>query len=354
MKIFVLPIEPIETRYTQQWYDHVPQKIAEYCFKNEKLAEVINIAGDFEKLTGNTTPGAFLNFNETNIWKSSQLINLLSHKISDGDVILITDAWNPIIIQLKYILSLQNIKAKLAGIWHAGSYDPSDFLGRLIGDTPWVRHAERAMFESYDYNFFATDFHKDMFMKTFGLKENLDKFITCGFPFEYMEKILAPYIGGPKRNQIVFPHRIAPEKQVEIFRDLSKELPEYDWLVCQDKKLTKHQYHMTLAESKIVFSANLQETLGISSIIEGPLCECIPFVPNRLSYTEILENHNVLYQSKWTENWESYIIHKRDIVEYIRFIMNNYDTLIPKVQYFTKNVLPKYTNSDKMFSYLVK
>ena len=37
---------------------------------------------------------------------------------------------------------LLGVKIRIGGMWHAGSYDPQDFLGRLIGDTPWVRNAE--------------------------------------------------------------------------------------------------------------------------------------------------------------------------------------------------------------------
>ena len=40
------------------------------------------------------------------------------------------------------------------------------------------------------------------------------------------------YKGMDKRNLIVFPHRIAPEKQVDIFRDLAESMPEYEWVVC--------------------------------------------------------------------------------------------------------------------------
>ena len=35
----------------------------------------------------------------------------------------------------------------------------------MIGDKPWVRHAERSMFACYDDNFFATQFHIDLFTK---------------------------------------------------------------------------------------------------------------------------------------------------------------------------------------------
>ena len=41
-----------------------------------------------------------------------------------------------------------------------------------------------------------------------------------------------------------------------------------------------------MGEAKIVFSANLQETLGIS-MYEGALAGAIPIVPDRLSYSEM-------------------------------------------------------------------
>ena len=40
----------------------------------------------------------------------------------------------------------------LRGMWHAGSYDPQDFLGRLIGNEPWVRNAEKSLFSCYNDN----------------------------------------------------------------------------------------------------------------------------------------------------------------------------------------------------------
>lgn len=355
MKIFYLPLEKIETRYTGQWYDYIPKRLTEYCQQNNLAAEIVTVPGDFDKLTGTVTKGAFLNFNETNIWKSSQLINLLSHTISDGDIVFISDAWNPISIQLKYIFSLQNIKAKIVGLWHAGNYDQHDFLGRMIGPARWVRNAERSMFESYDLNFFATEFHRTMFLNSYGLMLTDKRFVTAGFPFDYMCDILTPFASTEKKNQIIFPHRIAPEKQLEIFNDLAASLPQYDWVVCQDKKLTKHEYHKALAESKIVFSANLQETLGISTCIEGPLVNCLPFAPNRLSYAEIFsEYQEFLYPEEWTESFESYQKHKSQLMNRIVLIMSYYEKFVPELADFTKNKLPRFINCDKMFSHIFK
>ena len=78
-----------------------------------------------------------------------------------------TDAWNPIVLQLKYMVELLNVKIKIGGMWHALNLGSQDFLGRLIGDADWVRNTERAMFDVFDHNFFATEFHINMFTEVF-------------------------------------------------------------------------------------------------------------------------------------------------------------------------------------------
>jgi hypothetical protein len=224
------------------------------------------------------------------------------------------------------------------GLWHAGSYDPQDFLGRLVGDKPWVRFAEKSFFESFDHNYFATDFHVDLFCKNLlhlsmpqsieGFKE-LGKIVRTGWPMEYMEDTLNMYKNMPKRDLILFPHRIAPEKQVEIFRDLKEHLPQYEFVVCQDQQLTKNEYHNLLGEAKLVFSANLQETLGISWY-EGAIVGAIPMVPDRLSYSEMALD-TFKYPSKWTESYDAYTVYRPDICREIIQHMDNYETRLPSL-----------------------
>jgi hypothetical protein len=133
-----------------------------------------------------------------------------------------------------------------------------------------------------------------------------------------------------KRNLILFPHRVAPEKQVEIFIDLELLLPQYEFVVCQDKQLTKDEYHNLLGQAKMVFSANLQETLGISCY-EGCLVDAIPFVPDRLSYSEMYYE-GFKYPSEWTESWDLYLVHRADICYTIIQMMNNYERHIPQLR----------------------
>ena len=340
MTIYIVDLEKLETRYTAQWATYVPSLLTQHGHN------VVVISGP-DDIPSIPTPGMFLNFSATNVYKAVQVEKIsrlfCEGKIKDGDYFLFTDAWHPGVINLKYMIELLGIKAKIGGLWHAGSYDKWDGLGRLIGDAPWVRHSEKAFFHAIDHNYFATDFHINMFIENL-LGEDIrngrmgymaiDKIVRSGWPMEYMDSSLELYKGMEKRNLILFPHRIAPEKQVEIFRDLASELPEYEFVVCQDQQLTKNEYHNLLGEAKLVFSANLQETLGIS-MYEGCVVNAIPMVPDRLSYSEMFADL-WKYPSEWTESWEDYQLHKHKLVESIREYMTNYDhyaTLIPQQAY---------------------
>jgi hypothetical protein len=85
-----------------------------------------------------------------------------------------------------------------------------------------------------------------------------------------------------------------------------------------------------LGEAKLVFSANLQETLGISCY-EGAVVDAIPMVPNRLSYTEMYLDA-FKYPSKWTESWDAYNVYRPDLCKEIIQHMDNYRTRIPQIR----------------------
>ena len=321
MTIYIVDIEAVDTRYTKQWKEYLPGQM-----QRSTNEEVIVISGG--EVPQATTPGAFLNFGGTNVYKSNQLEQIAElfckGKIEDGDYFLYTDAWNPTVIQLKYMAALLNVDIIIGGMWHAGSYDPQDFLGRLIGDADWVRNAEQSMYDCYDDNYFATQFHIDLFAKAFNIHD--DKTHRVGWPMEYLHNSLEQYKGMEKRDLILFPHRVAPEKQVEIFRDLKDRLPQYEFVVCQEQMLTKNEYHNMLGEAKLVFSANLQETLGISWY-EGALVDAIPMVPDRLSYSE-MSLPEFKYPSAWTEDYDSYLHNRDKVIAQIVNYMENYDDLL--------------------------
>lgn len=355
MTIFLVDLEAVETRYTGEWKSHVPALL------KQERHDVYIIAGPTD-IPNATTPGAFLNFGGTNIYKASQVEQMgrlfTDGKVHSGDHFIFTDAWHPGIINLKYMSELLGIKVTIHALWHAGSYDPQDFLGRLIGPAAWVRHAEKSFFAAIDHNYFATQFHIDMFVDNLlenGVKNENPwadedkaslrmnwKIVRSGWPMEYMANTLDLYKGMVKRDLILFPHRIAPEKQVEIFRDLAQTLPQFEWVICQEQQLTKNEYHNLLGEAKLVFSANLQETLGIS-MYEGALLNAIPMVPDRLSYSEMFAD-TWKYPSAWTESWDSYLEHKQELCDKIIKHMTQYDDI--------KNYIPQqaYNLTSHFFS----
>ena len=72
----------------------------------------------------------------------------------------------------------------------------------------------------------------------------------------------------------------------------------------------------------MVFSANLQETLGISCY-EILRSGGVPLVPNRLSYVEMYEDI-FKYPSICTESFEQYEQHKEMLLGKIRTLMDNF------------------------------
>jgi hypothetical protein len=209
--------------------------------------------------------------------------------IKAGDHIIFTDAWHPGIINVKYMSELLNIPVVTHGLWHAGSYDPNDFLGRLVGDKPWIRHAEQSMIAAYNHNWIATAAHFDLMRKTYDVYLN-PTFNRTGWPMEYTHNMIAPKLWAKKENIIVFPHRIAPEKRLDLFQDLASrpELKHYQFCVAMEMNLTKTEYHELLQRSKFAVSFADQETLGIS-MYESACAGACPLVPNRLSYTEMYD-----------------------------------------------------------------
>ena len=365
MTIFLVDLEAVETRYTGQWKAHVPALL-------KKAGHNVQVISGPTDIPTATTPGAFLNFGGTNIYKSAQVEQMgrlfCNGTVRPGDHFLFTDAWHPGIINLKYMSELLGIPVTTHGLWHAGSYDPQDFLGRLVGDKPWVRHAEKSFFHAFDHNYFATNFHIGLFNRELlnnghivenpwyneELEEILNgeypNIVRTGWPMEYMTDTLAMYKNMPKRDLILFPHRIAPEKQVEIFRDLKEHLPQYEFVICQEQQLTKNEYHNLLGEAKMVFSANLQETLGISWY-EGAIVDAIPMVPDRLSYSEMAFD-TFKYPSEWTKSFDAYTVYRPDVCKTIIEHMENYKTRLPSLNKQVESLKENFFSCNKLLEML--
>lgn len=313
--IWIIPIEPIDQRYTKQWYDNIPVMLENAIANNKLKYRVVTVDGEDFKPDVRTA-GAFLDFGATNVYKATQaaeVSKLFSNgKVKAGDKFLVTDAWNFVITPIKYMSDLLDIPVEIHGIWHAGAYDPTDILGYKM-NKPWPWDAERSWFHSCDYNYYATNSHLNKFLNNLDIPaEYHHKAIRSGQPHELIVDKLTCYQDTPKQRRVMWPHRYNADKQPEIAEDLSSE---FDMVITQKLNLDKAEYYKTMGESVAIFSCALHENLGIS-VMEAVLAGAIPIVPDRASYSEMYFPE-FKYPSEWTESWESYQANRQRIVDFI-------------------------------------
>lgn len=276
-----IPLESIEERYSAQWNQWIPR---EFWARNIKFQ---TIEGD--TLTDKIESGSFLDVCSTNFFKAEQIKKLcklaFEGKIRDGDILFFHDLWFPGLEALAYIRDGLKIDFKITGIFHAGTYTPHDPITRW-GMGRWGEALENSWFELIEKIFVATNYHKELILKNRKCDE--DKIVVTGLPIYAKDY---PKFFAKKENLIIFPHRLEPERQPEVFdkffNDRGWMLPlGWDFLKTKEICKTKQDYLKILSIAKIVFSCSNQETWGIA-IQEAVFYDCLPVVPNSFSYKEL-------------------------------------------------------------------
>jgi glycosyltransferase involved in cell wall biosynthesis len=147
----------------------------------------------------------------------------------------------------------------------------------------------------------------------------------------------------PKENVVIFPARIAPEKQPEIVKELEHRIPEFEFVFCCEQNMSKEEYWYHMARAKIMISTSLQETFGITQF-EALAAGNVPLVPDHLCYSEeYADDPQFLYPSKWiTGKDKDYA----QLEEFLRNAMANYEkfnrTFNSVIDFHKKN----YTGCD--------
>jgi len=347
--IFLVPIEPIDSRYTKQWYENIPKIIGDRITELKLDPwEVVTVAG--EGATNGTTDGAFLDFAATNYYKAAQvqaISELFMHgRVKPGDKFLVTDAWNFAITAIRYMSDLLEIPVEIHGIWHAGNYDPTDILGMKM-QKDWPPHQERAWYYACDYNWFATNFHRSMFLKNLGICDAF-KAHRSGQPHEYIIPQLEDLLDTPKQDKVIWPHRYNADKQPKIAEELKTD---FNMIITAKMGLNKEAYYRELASSKVIFSCALHENLGIS-IMEAVLSGVIPVLPDRCSYAEMYPAE-FLYPSTWTSSEENFLHYKPQLVEFIRDRMHHPEKYAYALGIAQDTIKNSYLTCNKMLDPLL-
>lgn len=294
MKIYLLPIEPFEERYTEQWLRY---------WHDELLTEGWEVEAVLGTAIGEKEAGEFLDPTKTWIWKGSQLAVLgkLFSQMRAGDIILNLDGWGPSTTAMCYMRDTTGKDVKCVAFFHAGAYDPHDFLARS-GMRKWALEVERGWMQALDLIFVGSVFGEQILHDNLGI-DNLPTRIT-GYPIHQDElSMRGKPIPWDEREQIVvFPHRIAPEKNMEFFDALkvlyARLYPSESvvWKSTAQECATKDEYYECLGKAKVSFSSAYQETFGIAmqeSIALGAWAVC----PNRLSYQTVIRGGGWLFDN---------------------------------------------------------
>lgn len=294
-RLWWLPIEPLEQRYSAQWF--------RWWRRACDQAGVPHTAILGEPLTDSIECGEFLDVFGTNYYKATQLQEvarrLRAGRIGDGDVLFVHDGWFPGLEAVAYMRDLTGIKLGIAAFFHAGSYDPWDFLGRTPPVPSWAQHCERAWLTLCDLILVGSQFHRDLLLTSRNVPGLADRIRVVGNLFDVAE-IAAYGDGVHKENLVVFPHRLAPEKQPEVWEWLVDRVaprwPDWRFVRTFDTCTDKADYYRTLARARVCVSTARQETWGIA-MMESVALGCIPIVPRRCSYPELYPEQYV-YRSK--------------------------------------------------------
>jgi hypothetical protein len=213
----------------------------------------------------------------------------------------------------------------------------------------WPPHQERAWFHACDYNWFATNFHRSMFLTNLDIDyTQAYKAQRSGQPHEYIIPQLEALADTTKEDKVIWPHRYNADKQPEIAENLKTN---FDVVITAKMGLSKDAYYKQLASSKVIFSCALHENLGIS-IMEAVLSGVIPVLPDRCSYAEMYPPE-FLYPSVWTNSYENYCNYKVQLVDFIRDRMDNpekYAKALEMAQWTIKNA---YLNCNRMLDALL-
>lgn len=277
--VYLVDIENIPTRYSKQWRDWHVDLFSKNGFS------VVNVG--FPDEVVDIKSNEFMSFIPSNEYKARQTQILSDYmskeQIKSDDIVYFLDAWHPGVVSLAQMKIFYKHNFKVYGFFHAGSYDEYDILGKYKDK---FQNFERFLYDCLDKCFFATKFSKYLFLDVLNIDDaSVNKCRVVGFLYKNTE-----LHSTKKEKLIVFPHRIAPEKNPEYFDGLKSYFPDFHFIKTMEATAgdddKKQSYHNILAKAKYSVSFAHQETFGIS-MVESLLSGCIPIVPNRLSYKEI-------------------------------------------------------------------
>lgn len=340
-KVWLVPLEPFESRYTGQWYREFPKAFI------DAGAEVTMIDG--EVLVNHIDKGSWLPINSTVHYKATQLAKIAkafqNNEVHNDDVFFVFDLEFHGIEVIRSLATLNKINVRINAFLHAASYTKEDLMEQLA---PWQQYTELGWLAMCDKVFVGSKYHRDAFIErrikpfitdSFKATELIQKIHVTGNPV-FKNEYLA--VDVDKKKQIILPNRFDFEKRPNISLDIAyiikKKHPDWNIVVTTSNKkmssnkawlleklngmvadgivevrenLSKAEYHATIAESKVMLTNSIEENFGYVPV-EAMIYGTYPLMPNNCSHPELCNN-------------------------YERLLFNDIDEVVSKIEYLMEH-----------------
>jgi len=330
--VVLLPLEPMEERYTAQWFRDFPNTL-------QRLGIAVTIVTDHDIIKPNEAPpempvhqvttGTVLDATGTIQWKMRQM-SLFATYVRDftgKDLTVLTmDLQHPGLESIRYMCQLRGIAVRVYGYLHASSYTTEDFAAPM---TAWMMPFEYAWINLCDRVFIGSKYHKEKVIRW-----------RCRAPWEWMDKFAivrapftTPYTPEPDSSRpidVIWPHRFdrekRPNKALDVFEDIKAKYPLSRLVVCTSRPLlpgssakcpkfltndptslerlqklvddgtvefvhcpSKADYYDLLKQSKTMLSTTIEENFGYC-FVEAVAHGVFPIVPGNYSHPEFFDD----------------------------------------------------------------
>lgn len=295
MRVWLLPIEPFGERYTADWIRWWPADLQSAGLDVQPL-----VLGGSPDEWQERRAGEWLDPTATWQWKGAQVAALASvwNEIRDGDVILSLDAWGPATTAALYMRATTGKRVKVAGFWHAGCWDPHDYLSR-VGMAPWGLDVERGWARGCDLLLVGSEWAANLVRSHLCASPRI---AVVGCPVKAGELTSYAKPWEQRDRLVLFPHRLAPEKGLREWQLIESQYrssypdENVQFMRTRDHYTDKRSLYEMLGRARVVVSCAKQETFGIV-MQEGVALGAHPLSPRRLSYPEVQRGQGALYES---------------------------------------------------------
>jgi glycosyltransferase involved in cell wall biosynthesis len=312
-KLIVVPIEPLEERYTHQWYHLLPKEFATAGF------DVTIIDGTV--LQDTIKVGAFLDINSTIHYKNTQMAKIASmfdqNLIEDGTVFFFGDMEYWGIESLRLMADMNKVSIKICAFLHAASHTKEDAFSIA---SSYQQYTEVGWVAAMDKVFVGSNYAKQAFidrrLAPLGADHLAEKIVVTGNPL--FPEIYLKEDRTDAQVQIVLTNRFDPEKRpgetLQLFLAAYKRHPDWKFTVTTSRNvirgapedinllrylaqinvvqirenLSKEDYYRILVNSDVMVTHSPEESYGYC-IAEALIHGCAVLAKDCASHPEMLD-----------------------------------------------------------------